>query len=95
MIRGGLGLYTGALVYGLMYDRIVPALSSWGRAGAVTFATLLHVEPWLVIVLFSELVTITFYLIERGSTVAALASKGARKRSRRPERALRPRLDSR
>jgi uncharacterized membrane protein YedE/YeeE len=60
LIPGGLGLYAGALVYGLMYERIVPALSSWSHAGAVTFATLLHVEPWLVIVLFSELVTVIF-----------------------------------
>jgi uncharacterized protein len=94
LIPGGLGLYTGALVYGLMYERIVPALSRWGHVGAVTLATLLHVEPWLVIVLFAELATVTFYLIERGPTGAALTPMGTRKHARRAETALRSRFHS-
>jgi hypothetical protein len=65
LFPGGLGLYTGTIVYGLNYERIMPALSRWGRMGAVTFADVFHVEPWLVIALFAELSLLTFYLVER------------------------------
>ncbi len=66
VIPGGFGLYIGAILYGLAYDRLVPALSL-GRLGAVTLPQMLHVEPWLVIVLFAELSLLTLYVIERRS----------------------------
>jgi hypothetical protein len=66
LVAGGVGLLTGALVYGLAYEAIIPALSRWGRVGATTFAELLHVEPWLVVALLAELALLTFYIIERG-----------------------------
>ncbi len=69
VIPGGLGLYSGAVAFGLLYPRIMPALSSVS-AGDVTFADLLHVEPWLVVVLFTELALITFYVLERGAPAA-------------------------
>jgi hypothetical protein len=67
LIPGGLGLYTGAVVYGLAYERVMPVLSGWGRAGNPTFSDLLHVEPWLVIVMFAEVACLTFYVVERGA----------------------------
>jgi hypothetical protein len=71
IVPGGAGLFTGALVYGLSYERIMPTLSRWGRLGATTFADVFHVEPWLVIVLFVELALLTFYFVERGSNVGS------------------------
>lgn len=71
LIPGGLGLYVGAIVYGLAYDRVMPPLSRWARVGAVTFADLLRVEPWLLIALFCEVVLLTFYVLERGRHVEA------------------------
>ena len=66
LIPGGLGLYTGAVVYGLEYERVMPWLTRFGNLGNVTFAGLLHVEPWLVVLLFAELTLLVFYVIERG-----------------------------
>jgi hypothetical protein len=74
LVAGGLGLYAGALVYGLGYEQIMPTLSSWAHAGTVTFATMLHVEPWLVILLFFELVVVIFYLVERGGLTGVVAA---------------------
>lgn len=66
LIPGGLGLYTGALLYGFAYDRVMPALSAVARLGNVTFAETLRVEPWLVVALFLEITLLTFYVLERG-----------------------------
>ena len=66
LIPGGLGLYTGAVVYGLEYERVMPWLTRFGNLGNVTFAGLLRVEPWLVVLLFAELTLLLFYAIERG-----------------------------
>jgi hypothetical protein len=52
---GAAGLVVGALAHGLAYDRVMPWLSRQGRLGATTIADSLHVEPWLVVVLFAEL----------------------------------------
>ena len=66
LVPGGLGLLTGAVIYGLAYERMMPVLSRWGRSGNVTFSDMMHVEPWLIIVLFVELTLGTFYWLERG-----------------------------
>ncbi len=65
LIPGALGLYTGAVLYGLVYERIMPKLTSWGNLGAVSIAGVLRVEPWLLIALSAELALMTFYVIER------------------------------
>jgi hypothetical protein len=59
------------VIYGLAYEQVMPLLSGWRRAGNVTFSDLMHVEPWLVIVLFMELTLGTFYWIERGRLMGA------------------------
>jgi hypothetical protein len=71
LLAGGLGLYVGAIAYGLMYESLMPSLSRWGRFGNVTLAEVLDVEPWLLITLFAELAAIVFYLIERRRFVSA------------------------
>lgn len=78
LIPGGLGLYVGAVVYGLAYERVMPAVSRWGRIGAVTLADVAHVEPWLVVVLFVELTLLVFYLIERGPRRRPAEARGGR-----------------
>lgn len=67
VIPGGLGLYTGAVVFGLAYPRVMPALSGWARKGEVTLPDWIRVEPWLLIALFVELSLLTFHLLERRS----------------------------
>src|ERR1019366_4979883 len=43
LIPGGLGLYTGAILYGLEYERVMPWLSRLGNVGNITIASLIHV----------------------------------------------------
>lgn len=63
LVPGALGLFTGAVVYGLAYERIMPALSRLARLGEATIPGALHVEPWLVILIFAEVVTVVFYAL--------------------------------
>jgi hypothetical protein len=65
IVPGGAGLFAGALVYGVAYDRVMPWLSRQGRVGAITLADWLHVEPWLVVVLFVELGLLVLYAVRR------------------------------
>ena len=64
LIPGALGLYTGALVYGLLYDRLMPAIAKAARAS--TLGEVLGVEPWLLVVLLAEIAVFGFYVLERG-----------------------------
>lgn len=77
VIPGGLGLYTGAVVFGVWYPRMMPRLAGWARAGEVTLADWLHVEPWLLLALFVETTLITFYILERGSRSVSPTEAGS------------------
>lgn len=74
LLAGGLGLYAGALAYGLKYEAVMPTLTRWWRLGSVGVADWLHVEPWLVLLLFGELAGLLFYVIERGARVQRSSS---------------------
>jgi len=91
LIPGGLGLCVGAVLYGVLYPELVPALARWGRVGAVTFADLLRVEPWLVVALLTELTALGLYGLERGgSRPSRRPSSHTDSRSRPTESAPRP-----
>ncbi len=75
LLPGGLGLYVGAVVYGLLYERFMPVLTRWGRLGHVTLADWARVEPWLVVALLVEASVVLFYAVER---VRKLAARRAR-----------------
>ena len=65
LVPGMLGLFVGALAYGMAYDQVMPALTRLGNAGPVTFAELAHADAlWLVIVL-AQLTALLFYALER------------------------------
>ncbi|MFO0649011.1 MAG: YeeE/YedE thiosulfate transporter family protein [Polyangiales bacterium] len=66
LIPGALGLYTGAVLFGLSYPLFFPKLARIARLGSVTAAQALHVEPWLLILVFCELGLLLFYVLERG-----------------------------
>jgi hypothetical protein len=66
LVPGGIGLYSGAVVNGLLYERVMPRLTGWGRLGRVTLPMILRCEPWLAIVLFAELTVLTLVLVQRG-----------------------------
>ena len=60
-----LGLFVGALVYGMAYDAVMPALVKLGNVGAVTFADLAHADAGWLVVVFAELTALLFYALER------------------------------
>lgn len=63
---GGLsGLVVGAIVFGLVEPLLMPILTRAGSLGRVTFASLLGASPWLVLMVFVEVVALVLYLIGR------------------------------
>ncbi|MFI5298587.1 MAG: YeeE/YedE thiosulfate transporter family protein [Polyangiales bacterium] len=71
LVPGIGGLLSGALIYGLLYPRIGPALARVGRWGAVTLDQLTHTDPGWWIVVLAEVTAITFYAVERGRSMHA------------------------
>jgi hypothetical protein len=63
LVPGLLGLFTGAVVYGLLYDRIMPLLAR--TAHAATLPQILHIDSWLAVILFGEIALLAFYAVER------------------------------
>jgi len=67
LIAGGLGLYTGAVLFGLTYPSIYPQVATIANLGSVSLMQLFHVDGWLVVMLFWEMTLLLFYAIERGT----------------------------
>ena len=65
LVPGMLGLFAGALAYGMAYDRVMPALTKVGNLGAVTFAELAHADAVWIVVVVVELAGLLFYALER------------------------------
>jgi len=64
-IAGLSGLFVGAIVFGLLQPVIMPALARIGSLGHVTFAQLLGASPWLVLLVFGQLVVLVLVLVAR------------------------------
>ena len=62
VVPGLAGLFTGAVVYGLLYDRVMPILARAAHAG--TLPELFHIDPWLAVVLFAEIALLGFYALD-------------------------------
>ncbi len=63
---GGLGgLLSGAIAFGLAQPTIMPPLSRVGAWGRVTIPVLLGASPWLVLLVFAEMVAILFVLLRK------------------------------
>jgi len=65
LVPGMLGLLAGALVYGLAYDTLMPAIAKLGNYGPITLADVAHADASWVVVLFAEITAIVFYAVER------------------------------
>lgn len=98
-ILGGLpGLIVGAILFGLMEPHVMPVVTGIAALGHRTVPVLLGANPWLLIVVFGELVAVVLYAIAR----RALRSRGGprcgefwarqscRKRHRKDNATLRP-----
>jgi uncharacterized protein len=64
LIPGSLGLIGGALVFGAAYRSIFPALARAAKS-SLTIPDWLGVDPWLVVVLLTEVTLGLFYFLER------------------------------
>ncbi len=75
---GGLsGLLVGAIVFGLLEPHLMPALTRMGALGHVTFASLSGANPWLLLLVFGEIVALVLYAIRtraRAPSTSAEAS---------------------
>jgi hypothetical protein len=64
-IAGLSGLVVGAIVFGWLQPVIMPVLAQIGSLGHVTLAQLIGASPWLVLLVFGELVVIVLVLVAR------------------------------
>jgi uncharacterized protein len=64
-VAGLSGLIIGAIAFGLLQPVIMPALARVGVLGRVTFASLAGASPWLVVLIFGQVVVLVLVLIAR------------------------------
>lgn len=67
LVGGSTGLFVGAIAFGLAYPLVVPTLGRIGALGHVTIASLTGASPWLVIVIFGEIVICVLMAIRSSS----------------------------
>jgi len=65
LIPGFFGFITGAVLWGLTYDKVFPLLSKIANYGNVTIPDLWNVNPYLFILVFGLFCLLLFYLIDR------------------------------
>jgi len=65
LIPGLLGFLVGAMIYGLTYASVFPAISQIANVGNVVLPDLWNLSPFLTIVLFALVTLFLFYLIDR------------------------------
>lgn len=64
-VAGFLGMFTGTIIYGLVYDPTMKAIKSIG-AVKTTLADLLNASPFLVLAVLLVISLLLFYLFYRG-----------------------------
>jgi len=65
LIPGLLGFLTGAVIFGLTYEKVFPKISALANLGSVSLPELWNLNPYLVILLFTLISLFLFYLIDR------------------------------
>jgi hypothetical protein len=65
LVPGLLGFLTGAVIYGLTYQQVFPAISAIANLGNVNMPDLWNLDPFLFILMFALMSLLLFYLIER------------------------------
>lgn len=83
-IAGISGLLAGAIAFGLLQPVIMPVLARAGALGHITFAQLLGASPWLVLVVFGELVVIVLVIVRAPSQRRAARGAAAATASHPP-----------
>lgn len=65
VVAGATGLLVGALSFGLISPWLLPSLRRSWALGRTTVPELLGVSPWLVLLVFAELVAIVLVLVRK------------------------------
>ena len=65
LLPGIQGFLTGAVIYGLTYDKVFPKISAIANYGNLTLPELWHISPYLAILVFTIMALVLFYLIDR------------------------------
>jgi hypothetical protein len=60
-----LGFLTGAVIYGLTYQQVFPAISAIANYGSTTIPDLWNLSPFLTVLVFALMSLLLFYLIDR------------------------------
>jgi uncharacterized membrane protein YedE/YeeE len=65
LVPGFLGFLVGAVIYGLTYQQVFPAIAQIANAGNVVLPDVWDLSPFLTIALFALVSLLLFYLIDR------------------------------
>lgn len=60
-----LGFLTGAVIFGLTYQKVFPQISKIANLGIVVIPDLWKINPYLTVLAFALLSLFLFYLIDR------------------------------
>ncbi len=60
-----LGFLTGAILFGLTYEQVLPQIAKIANSGNVVIPDLWNVDPYLTVLAFALLALLLFYLIDR------------------------------
>ena len=60
-----MGFLVGAILYGLTYQQVFPQISAIANIGSTVLPDLFHVNHWLVIILFTQITLILFYVLSK------------------------------
>jgi hypothetical protein len=65
LIPGLLGFLAGAMLYGLTYPSVFPAISAIANAGNIVIPDVWNLSPFLTVTFFALMALFLFYLIDR------------------------------
>jgi hypothetical protein len=65
LIPGVLGFLTGALLFGLTYQNVMPNILKLANYGNVVLPDLWHINPYLAVFVFALMALVLFYMIDR------------------------------
>ncbi len=65
IVPGLLGFLTGAVIYGLTYQLVFPAISAIANYGSVVIPDLWNLSSFLTVVAFALMALFLFYMIDR------------------------------
>ena len=65
LIPGLLGFLSGAVLFGLTYEQVFPIISKVANFGNVVMPDLWNLNPYLMVLTFSLMALLLFYMIDR------------------------------